>query len=93
MKPATVQVSFDEERLRAIKQYMGKKDVDLQTELGEVMQRLYEKHVPAPVREYIESRDSDETEKLKKPVRAVVSPANKAGPDGSSHKEDMGQGG
>ena len=65
MKQATLQIKFDEEKLNAIKQYMGKKDADLQTELDDVMQKLYEKHVPAPVREYIESRDSRVQEKPK----------------------------
>jgi hypothetical protein len=45
---------------------MGKKDADLQTELDDVMQKLYEKHVPAPVHEYIESRDSRVQEKAEK---------------------------
>lgn len=73
MKQATIQISFDAEKLGAIKQYMGKKDAELQTELDEVMQKLYEKHVPAPVREYIEKRDSEEQEKAKKPARPAPS--------------------
>lgn len=69
MKQATVQISFDAEKLGAIQQYMGKKDAELQTELSEVMQKLYEKHVPAPVREYIENRDVVEQAKPKSPSR------------------------
>ena len=56
MNKITVQISFDSEKLSAVKQYMGKKDAELNTELGEFMQKLYEKYVPAAVREYIESR-------------------------------------
>ena len=56
MKQATLQIKFDEEKLNAIKQYMDKKDADFQKELDDVMQKLYEKHDLAPVREYIESR-------------------------------------
>ena len=69
MKKATVTINFDAEKLGAIKQYMDKKDADLEAELAEVMQKLYEKHVPAPVREYIESRDTEEQEKAKRPTR------------------------
>lgn len=69
MRKATVQIQYDAEKLCAIRQYMGKKDADLQTELDDVMQKLYEKHVPAPVREYIESRDSRVQEKPKRPAR------------------------
>ena len=73
MKKASVQVSFDAEKLGAIKQYMGKKDSELQTELDDVMQKLYEKYVPAPVREYIDSRDSEPEDKSRKPARAAAS--------------------
>ncbi|NPV89750.1 MAG: hypothetical protein HPY50_03100 [Firmicutes bacterium] len=73
MKKATVQISFDAEKLGAIKQYMGKKDAELLTELEEVMQKLYEKHVPAPVREYIESREAEEAGKPKSPSRPAHS--------------------
>lgn len=40
-----------------MQQYMGKKEAELAAELDDVMLKLYEKHVPAPVREYIESRE------------------------------------
>ena len=57
MKRATVQISFEAEKLRAIHQYM-KDETELHTELDTFLKALYEKHVPAPVREYIESRDT-----------------------------------
>ncbi|MCR4436708.1 MAG: DUF6103 family protein [Clostridiales bacterium] len=79
MKQATLQIKFDEEKLNAIKQYMGKKDADLQTELDDVMQKLYKKHVPAPVREYIESRDSRAQEKPKRPARPSSTATNNDG--------------
>lgn len=66
---------FDEEKLKAIKQYMGKKDAALNKELEDVLQKLYEKHVPAPVREYIEIRDSEAREKPKQPARPAASAA------------------
>jgi hypothetical protein len=73
MKKATVQVSYDAEKLGAIRQYMAKKDTEFQGEL-EDMQKLYEKHVPAPVRDYIENREPDEQEAPRRPSRPV-SPA------------------
>lgn len=69
MKKATIQISYDAEKLGAIKQYMGKKDAELQSELDDFMQKLYEKHVPAPVREYIESRDLETTSQSKRSSR------------------------
>lgn len=78
MKKAMIQISFDAEKLGAIQQYMGKKDAELQTELNEVMQKLYEKHVPAPVREYIESRDAEEAAKAKSLSRPAPPQKNTA---------------
>lgn len=56
MKQAVVTIKYDEEKLNAIKQYMGKKDTDFEAELNEVLGKLYEKYVPQAVREYIDSR-------------------------------------
>lgn len=56
MKQTTVTIKYDEEKLNAIRQYMAKKDADLEAELTDVLLKLYEKYVPQAVREYIESR-------------------------------------
>lgn len=74
MKKATLQISFDSEKLGALKQYMAKKEVSIETELDDVMQKLYEKHVPAPVREYIESRPEEAEAKPKRPSRPSANP-------------------
>lgn len=57
MKQATITVSFDAEKLTATKKYMGKKDADLQLEMADQLLKLYEKYVPASIREYIDERD------------------------------------
>lgn len=57
MKNATVTIKYEEEKLNALKQYMSKKDANLEDELGDVLGKLYEKYVPQAVREYIESRE------------------------------------
>ncbi len=69
MRKATIQIQYDAEKLRAIRQYKGKNEAAFNNELEDVIQKLYEKHVPAPVREYIESRDSRVKEKPKRPAR------------------------
>ena len=71
MKKATVQISFEAEKLRAIHQYM-KEETELQAELGTLLQTLYEKHVPAPVREYIESRNTSVMDPPKRSTRAAA---------------------
>lgn len=37
MKQAVVTIKYEEEKLNAIKQYMGKKDADFESELNEVL--------------------------------------------------------
>lgn len=57
MKKSTIQIQYDAEKLRAIHEYM-KDEAELEGDLNTLLQTLYEKHVPAPVREYVESRDT-----------------------------------
>lgn len=56
MKKAVVQVRCEAEKLQAVEKYMEKKEVSLEEELSDTLQKMYEKHVPPAVREYIESR-------------------------------------
>ena len=68
MKQAVVTIKYEEEKLNAIKQYMGKKDADFESELNEVLGKMYEKYVPQAVREYIDSRaPSGESDRLVRP--------------------------
>ena len=60
MKNDTVSISMDAEKLRAIKRYMGKKEADLEQEMAAQLQRLYDKYVPANVREYIDDREDEQ---------------------------------
>jgi hypothetical protein len=67
MKKANITLKMEAQRLEATKRYMEKKDVSIEQELGEALQKLYEKHVPAAVREYIdETADSMPDPKAKK---------------------------
>ena len=72
MKKDTISISLEAEKLRAIKKYMEKKEIDVQDELAEQLQKLYEKHVPANVREYIDEKQEEEI-KAKKPNKSVKS--------------------
>ena len=44
MKQAVVTIKYDEEKLNAIRQYMGRKDADFEAELNDVLGRMYEKY-------------------------------------------------
>jgi len=63
MKQDTVTVSFDAEKLKAIKIYMNRKGVALETELAEQLNKLYERYVPINVRDYIGESESSEAGK------------------------------
>ena len=69
MKKENISVQMESEKLRATKRYMAKKDADIEQELADALNKLYEKYVPAPVREYIDEMadDSKPPSKPKKP--------------------------
>ena len=56
LKTTNLIVAIDSEKLAALQQYAAKKDVCVSDELVDAMERLYEKIVPAAVREYLESK-------------------------------------
>ena len=74
MKKANLTISFGSEKLDALTYHMGKKDTNLQTELEDTIQKLYEKHVPQATREYIDDKLSREAAKSKpkRPVRPAA---------------------
>lgn len=47
MKQVNLTITFDEEKLSALKRYMGKKELDLDREMTDALVKLYEKYVPA----------------------------------------------
>ena len=53
MKQTNIQITFEEEKLRALRRYIAKRDSTLEAELQKAAQRLYEKVVPTAVQEYI----------------------------------------
>lgn len=73
MKKTNVTISFDEEKLTALRLYMEQKDLQLEDELTKAMEGFYGKHVPANVREFIEMRSGSTaaiSSKPKKPMTA-----------------------
>ena len=53
MKKTTVTISYDEEKVKALRLYLELKDSKLEDELTKIIETLYTKIVPAGVREYI----------------------------------------
>ncbi len=59
MKKTTIAISFDEEKLKALNRFTKKKNIDYRKELEDFVEKLYQKHVPVAVRDYIEESDND----------------------------------
>lgn len=56
MKTATITISYDEEKLAALRLYLGQKNQTVEEELLTATDNLYTKTVPNNVREFIDLR-------------------------------------
>ena len=56
MKKATITISFDEERLSALRMYLEQKNTKVESELEKSLDILYTKNVPAGVRDFIDMK-------------------------------------
>lgn len=67
MKNTTISITINTEQLNALTYYMVKKDLNLQDDLNDYIQKLYERHVPQATREYLD--DNIARESASRPVR------------------------
>ena len=65
MKNEKITIEFDDEKLDAMNVYLNEKELVLENELVDTVQKLYEKHVPVMVRSFIE-RDRNKQTLVKK---------------------------
>ena len=78
MEKETITLGIEPERMEALTFYLQKeKTSSLQKELGKMIEELYEKTVPADVREYIEGR----MKKTAAPSKPKVKPPAKVTPN------------
>lgn len=70
MKKVNITVSFDDEKLDALVYFMKKDSTDPQKALQGELEKLYEKYIPAEMREYLESKTPAQArERAKRPAR------------------------
>lgn len=69
MKKTTITISFDDEKLNALKLYLGQKDAQVEDELTKALDTLYGKTVPAGVRDFIEMRSGENLIPKPRPIR------------------------
>jgi len=80
MKTTQLTISFDAEKLSALRHYAAKKQVSIEAELIGAIDRLYEKLAPAAVREYIESRSNTPSPaRLTRPAQSTGKAAKPSG--------------
>ena len=81
MKKTTITVTFDEEKLSALKMYLEQKNQTVEGELENSLSVLYNKTVPAGVLELLDLL-SGTTSPTVKPKRAKNSPSSAVGASG-----------
>lgn len=77
MKKTTVSVSFDDEKLSALKMYLEQRSQTVEGELEKALETLYAKTVPAGVREFLDLRSGvvptpPKAKKSKSPAASAV---------------------
>lgn len=66
MKKVSVTVQYDEEKLDTVKIFLEKKGLSLSDEIVKFIDGLYNKNVPAQVREFLELKRSSQKESAPK---------------------------
>lgn len=55
MQNEKITIEFNSEKYKALKTFGAKKGLNVNNELEDILEKLYQKYVPAPVKEYIET--------------------------------------
>lgn len=69
MKKATINVSYDEEKLNAMKLYLGQKGTCLDNEVIKMLDALFNKTVPSGVRDFISMKSESYAPTSKKEIK------------------------
>ena len=70
MDETELKIMFPTEKLDALRFFIEKKDLSVEQELKDYLDKTYEKFVPPQVREYVESKQNDEP----RPSEATAAP-------------------
>ena len=87
MKKATVTVTFDDEKLGALEFSLRKEHSSVQEHLEDALNALYEKTVPEPLREYLDSKAAPAAVKPKRPVKPAATKPQSSEPKPAAVKE------
>lgn len=87
MKKATVTIVFDDEKLGALEFSLRKEHSSVQEHLEDALNALYEKTVPEPLREYLDSKAAPAAVKPKCPVKPAAPKPQSSEPKPAAVKE------
>lgn len=69
MKKSTINISYDEEKLNAMKLYLGQKGTCLDNEVIKMLDALFNKTVPSGVRDFISMKSESYAPTSKKEIK------------------------
>lgn len=81
-----VAIEFDDEKLRALDMVLRKEHSSVQQHLSRTLEELYEKKVPEPVREFIDSKTAAKVKRAVRPASKSV-PGKQAEHKGDHHEQ------
>lgn len=67
MEKVEITISFDAEKMDAVKIYLKKEETTVQKKLDEAMRQLYEQTVPEAVREYLDAKNAPPPKRPSRP--------------------------
>ena len=79
MSKKAITISFDEEKLNALKMYLTQKNMQAEKELEKALETLYTKTVPAGVREFIEMKSGTAPKPAEKSQKPKAVPSSAVG--------------
>lgn len=105
MSKVNITLTIDEERLNALEFSLKKENSSVQAKMDEALRQLYEKTVPEPLREYLDSKTASSAKPRRpvKPAPAKLQPGKtdpvvaaapvpcSSGPDARTENQAPGQ--
>ena len=88
MKKTTITISFDEEKVSALKMYLDQKNMSAETELEKSLDILYTKNVPSGVRDFIDMKSGNTSATTPKVRKTKNSPSSAVGAVTSMNNTD-----
>lgn len=93
MKKSSITIPFEDEKLQALRLFSGKKNADIDSELEDAAQKLYEKYVPKDARELVEMMAGSDTAAKPRVKKQAAGKATADKPDASRPPQQHGNGG